>query len=104
MWNESLAEFLRDKLVIAFKQAYDFKPDIVDIHLFNAAHYTPIDYCCRRPSSSSMNAAPGMTEDVDYHFHADIDPVTPYLHSLLLSKQFERWDLERTLMRPWGPA
>ena len=39
-----LKEKLKDKLVIAVKQAYNYCPDVVDFHLFNSNNFETYRY------------------------------------------------------------
>ncbi len=104
VWNEALAEFLQDKLVIAIKNAYDLRPDMVDMHIFNAGRYTPLTY--KHPDTLRFViehrhlASAGSRLPIPYPYRSG-NAVSALA---VVSKQFEYWELQRSLRRPWGPG
>lgn len=103
VWSTALDEFLRDKLVIAVKQAYTLAADAVDFHLYNRCRYQEYDY----QDASTVRVAVELGEfehqgDIRLPFSAPAEP--KWLHSVLFSRAFDRWSLANSVARNWGPG
>jgi len=109
---EFLREKLKDKLVIAIKQAYDYVPDIVDFHLFNCNNFKVYDY---KESQPVIIATAGEPEEVmvnhvwtkqqEYDiFLPIVNSNKDFNHSLAVTRNFDDYVLEKTTDRLWGPG
>lgn len=103
VWSPALVEFLRDKLVIAVKQAYTLAPAAADFHLYNRCRYQEYSY----QETSTIRLA---VELGAFEHHGDIrlpfcaHPEQKWLHSVLFSRAFDEWALSATTSRNWGPG
>ena len=109
--KEFLKEKLKDKTVIAIKQAYEVCPEIVDYHIFNSNNFEKYDYKEHRPFSIACSADSepfarkniwGQDQEYDLFLHTPDD--RNYDLALCNTHDFESFTFERTLDRPWGPG
>jgi hypothetical protein len=103
VWSEKLSCFLEDKLVIAVKRAFDLMPAIVDYHVFNRCHHKDYQYPDPVPIRLAVEIEP-FTQMVDIRLPFLSNPNQKYLHSVLYSRSFERWELSRSSARCYGPG
>ena len=106
---DELREKLQDKIVIAVKQAYEYVPDIVDIHVYNCNNYQSYDYgdspplvvgCSSLPEDvTTANIWAGTSPDLFYRIHGH-----DYTQAICNSLAFDAHTLDQTLDRPWGPG
>lgn len=114
--REKLKEYCKDKVVIAVKQAYDYVPEIVDIHLWNcsnlpspAANGAYYPYWEKEPIViCSSNYDLGMRWDATKQKH-DIFfkiPIRTEINNEFVTKtkRFDDYLLEKQLTRPCGPG
>ena len=108
---ELLREKLKDKLVIAVKQAYNYVPDIVDFHLFNSNNCEVYDYGENRPIvlTCAAESELAMVHSVwsnkqDYDIFTFIEDDRDFSKSICKSLNFEEFTFENKLERPWGPG
>lgn len=114
--KKKLKEYCKDKVVLAVKQAYDYLPEVVDIHLwncsnlpphsFNGSHYPywqkePIVVC-------SSNYDLGMRWDASKQYH-DLFfkvPIRTEINNefVTITNEFENYLMEKQLTRPCGPG
>ena len=107
-----LREKLKDKLVIAIKQAYDYVPDIVDIHMFNCNNFKPYNYGTRFPLVLTTAGEPEQvivnnvwTKNQKYDiFLPVVNSNQDFNNTLAVTKDFGSYTLEETKNRPWGPG
>ena len=104
-WSERAEDFLRDKLVVAVKQAYDRVPGTADFHLLNAWNYQPYQYADPAPIIAAARApddpeTPGMNSDVLF----SVPDPRNYGERLATTWHFDRWLLSQSHDRPWGPG
>ncbi len=104
-WNDEVAAYLADKLVIAVKQTYDLAPEIVDFQLLNSWNFQPYDYLEPRPIVLMERAdddppTPGLQADMLFRIP---DPRN-FSQRLATTLRFEDWLFTKTLDRPWGPG
>tara|TARA_R110000823_G_scaffold41229_3_gene108817 strand:- start:17899 stop:19977 length:2079 start_codon:yes stop_codon:yes gene_type:complete len=106
-----LREKLKDKLVIALKQAYNYAPEIVDIHMFNSNNVQAYEYTKSRPlviGSSAENlptTSRGLwstKQEFDIFFFMPDDK--NYANALCNARNFNDYTLDKTIYRPWGPG
>lgn len=108
---EFLKEKLKDKLVIAVKQAYNYAPEIVDFHLFNSNNFEVYEYSEPRPVvvTTSAEEELGMIHHVwsnkqKYDIFTFIKDDRDFSKSICKSLNFDDWLFEKTIDRPWGPG
>ena len=111
-----LREILKDKLVIAVKQAYDYVPDCVDFHLWNCSnlplpnhegnHYPywekePITICSSNYDLGARWDASNQHHDLFFKI-----PIRTEINNefLTITKKFDDYLLEKSLTRPCGPG
>ena len=108
---EFLREKLKDKLVIALKQAYNYVPEVVDIHMFNSNNVQAYEYTKSRPlviGSSAENISATsrglwtVKQEFDIFFFIPDDK--NYMNALCNSRNFDDYTLDKTIYRPWGPG
>ena len=108
----NLKEKLKDKLVFTVKQAYDEYRDISDFHFFNSCNFTPFDCDEENPIISvgssgetlpwtRINAWSDQEFDIFLQVMNDSRGINT---SLAGTKQFEKWTLNNSVRRPWGPG
>ena len=106
---------LKDELVVTIKQAYELLEDIVDIQILNFANYREYDYKDNNPI---------VMWEVYEQFHVDMifknnlkcdlmlptsgnweqHEETKFKHSQCGSLSFDKWTLDKTLNRQFGPS
>ncbi len=104
--QEYLREKLKDKLVIAVKQAVKLFPEIVDFHLLNQYNFQR--YVTNNATITAMvrfrgsrAKTPGLQEDLPFY----IDPSLAITEaSLAITKNYAAHTIEQTLERPFGPG
>ena len=107
-----LKEKLKDKLVFTVKQAYDEYREISDFHFFNSCNFTPFDCDEENPVISvgssgetlpwtRINAWSDQEFDIFLQVMNDSRGINT---SLAGTKQFEKWTLNNSVRRPWGPG
>ena len=114
--KEKLKEYCKDKVVLAVKQAYDYVPEIVDIHLWNcsnlpapAANGAYYPYWEKEPIViCSSNYDLGMRWDATKQKH-DLFfkiPIRTEINNEFVTKtkRFEDYLLDKQLTRPCGPG
>ena len=114
--KEKLKEYCKDKVVLAVKQAYDYVPEIVDIHLWNcsnlpapAANGAYYPYWEKEPIViCSSNYDLGMRWDATKQKH-DIFfkiPIRTEINNEFVTKtkRFEDYLFDKQLTRPCGPG
>ena len=105
-----LREKLKDKFVIAVKQAYHKVPDLVDMHVFNCNNYEPYEYNENNPIVVGCSSMPlGVTKESIWGPNTNPDlfyrvEARGYESTLAKTGDFESFTLEKTLARPWGPG
>ena len=106
-----LREKLKDKLVIALKQAYNYAPEIVDIHMFNSNNVQSYEYIKSKPlvfgaSAENISATSrglwGTKQEFDIFFFIPDDK--NYSKALCNTIDFDSYTLDKTVYRPWGPG
>jgi len=108
--EEELKEKLKDKFVIAVKQAYNKVPDLVDMHVFNCNNYEPYDYSDNSPITIGCSSLPfEMTRDNIWGPETSPDlfyrvVAEGYDKTLAKTGDFDSFTLDKTLLRPWGPG
>jgi len=108
--EEFLREKLKDKFVIAVKQAFNKVPDMVDMHVFNCNNYEPYDYSDNRPVIVGCSSMPlATTVERVWGKEASLDLFyrvvsNGYDNSLAKTRDFASFSLSNTLTRPWGPG
>ena len=108
---EFLKDKLSDKIVFAVKQAYEYVPEIVDFHFFNANNFQVYEYEKSQPITIANSAEQelGMIHHIwSNKQHYDIFAFTPddkdFSKSICKSLEFDKYMFENTLNRPWGPG
>ena len=108
---EFLKEKLSNKLVFAVKQAYEYVPEIVDFHFFNANNFQVYNYEKSRPIVVTNSAEPELamihhiwTNKQDYDIFAFTPDDKDFSKAICNSLKFDEYLLENTLDRPWGPG
>jgi len=113
-WSEELKQFLKGKMVIAVKQGIDiFDHNDVDIHVYNKIRVNPeweqelkdsdtircCDYrpCVGNPDIYFPYALP--PKDIDGEMH-EWGFVKKSYHEN--AKDYDKWDLNNGVLRPWG--
>lgn len=106
-----LREKLKDKLVIAVKQAYNYIPDVIDFHLFNSNNCEVYDYTSNRPIILTCAAENelAMVHSVwsnkqEYDIFTFIEDDKNFSKSICKSLNFEEFMFDNKLERPWGPG
>jgi len=104
-WDESVKERLRERLVVAVKQAFDLAPEIVDFQLLNAWNYSVYDYTRHEPIIVAERAdndppTPGLKADLLFR----VPEPNNWEKRLATTLEFDRYLFERTKDRPWGPG
>jgi len=108
--EEDLREKLKDKFVIAVKQAFNKVPDMVDMHVFNCNNYEPYEYkddkpvvigCSSMPLPVTLERIWGSDTTLDFFYRVISNG---YENSLAKTKDFDSFSLSNTLTRPWGPG
>ena len=106
-----LREKLKDKLVFAVKQAYNYVPEIVDFHFFNVNNFEVYDYDKSDPiviTNSAENELACIHHTWSNKQHYDIFTFTKddkdFSKSICKSLKFEDYLFENTMDRPWGPG
>ncbi len=103
---DKLREATRGKLVIAVKQAYNIIPDLVDFHVIN-----PINYIYYQKNScirvyidgqESKLKAPKYNPDVSFEIDKNFGGKRDL--SLANTMDYERYLINKSLLRPWGPG
>lgn len=107
--NETLdaaaRRFLASRLVVAVKQAYKLAPEIVDVHLLNSWNYERYDYGDDRPIVIAERADDDPpTPSLDPDLLLRVPDPRNFAERLATSLEFDRWLLERSPERPWGPG
>jgi hypothetical protein len=103
VWSDGLATFLEDKLVIAMKQSFLLMPSVVDFHIFNRCRNQDYDYPTPPPIRIAVELE-AFTHQGDIRLPFWHHPDQKWLHSVLFSRAFDRWDLARGSTRGWGPG
>jgi len=109
---EFLKEKLKDKLVIAIKQAYDYVPEIVDFHMFNCNNFSPYKYEKSQPIVLTAAGEPEeiirnnvWTNEQAYDiFMPIINSNQDFNKALANTKEFDKYTLDKSVDRPWGPG
>jgi glycosyltransferase involved in cell wall biosynthesis len=114
--REKLKEYCRDKVVLAVKQAYNYMPEIVDIHLWNCSNLPPqsingshYPYWQKEPIIvCSSNYDLGMRWDASKQKH-DLFfkiPIRTEINNefVTITNKFEDYLLDKQLTRPCGPG
>ena len=106
-----LKEKLKGKLVFAIKQAYDYVPEVVDFHFFNANNFQVYKYEKSKPvvvtnsAESELACAHSIwSAQQDYDIFTFIENDKDFTKSICKSLNFEAWTFENTMLRPWGPG
>ncbi len=104
-WSDRVEHFLRDKLVIAVKQAYNRVPGYADFHLLNPWNYQSYEYAEPAPIVAAARApgdpdTPGMKPDLLF----SVPDPRNYAKRLATTWHFDRWLLSESHDRPWGPG
>jgi glycosyltransferase involved in cell wall biosynthesis len=106
-----LREKLKGKLVFAIKQSFDYVPDLVDFHFFNANNFQPYDYTENRPIVVTNSAENELTmihhvwgNKQEYDIFTFIPDDKDFSKSICKSLEFDKYLFENTLNRPWGPG
>ena len=108
--EDELREKLKDKFVIAVKQAFHKVPDMVDMHVFNCNNYEMYDYSSHRPITVGCSSMPlgvvkqavwgqETTPDLFYRVISE-----GYDKTLAKTGDFDSFTLDKSLTRPWGPG
>lgn len=110
--KEKLIEKLKDKPVIAIKQAYEYVPEIVDFHIFNANNFQTYDY--KEDSTPVVLTSAGESELACVHNiwsnNQKYDIFTPilddrnYNKTIAKSLEFDKYLFDQRFDRPWGPG
>ena len=106
-----LKEKLKDKLVIAVKQAYNYCPEVVDFHLFNSNNFECYQYKDPRPYVITTSAESELAmihsiwsnkqeNDLFCFIPDDRDKSKQVARSLA----FDDYLFDKTPDRPWGPG
>ena len=108
---EFLKEKLKDKLVIAVKQAYNYVPEVVDFHLFNSNNCEVYDYSKNRPITITCAAENELamvhhvwSNKQEYDIFTFIEDDKDFSKSICKSLDFEKYLFDNTMNRPWGPG
>ena len=108
---EFLKEKLKDKLVFAIKQAYDYAPEIVDFHFFNVNNFQVYNYEKSKPIVVTNAAEDELamihhiwSNEQKYDIFAFMPDDRDFSKSICKSLEFEKHLLENKLERPWGPG
>ena len=108
--DEQLREKLKDKFVIAVKQAFHKIPELVDMHVFNCNNYEIYDYSQHRPITVGCSSMPlnvvkqavwGKETNPDLFYRVVSQG---YEKTLAKTGEFDNFTLDKTLTRPWGPG
>lgn len=108
-------QFLKDKLknkkVLAIKQAYNYIPEIVDYHFFNANNFELYDYSKRKPITFTCSAEDELamihhiwTNKQEYNIFSFIEDDRDFSKSICKSLNFDDFLFTKKLHRPWGPG
>ena len=109
---EELKEKLKDKLVFTVKQAYEEYSEIADFHFFNSCNFTPFKTSSDNPVISvgtSGETLPWTREqawdDQELDIFARVTNDSRGIDtSLAGSRSFDKWTLDKSVNRPWGPG
>ena len=109
--KEFLKEKLKDKTVLAVKQAYNYTPEVVDYHFFNANNFQVYEYSDPKPvvitnsAESELACAHSIwTSDQEYDIFTFIKDDKDFQKSICKALNFDDWTFDKTLLRPWGPG
>lgn len=96
VWSDEIRDFLANKLVISVKQAYDFLP-FSDFHLYNEVRMKSYVYEEPTIKLSVSQFLSGHPSHIHYPIYA-----YKYDEALFCTNDYERWDLDKSFVRPWG--
>lgn len=97
VWNDDLKRFLKDKLVISIKQAFNLVSEMTDFHLYNEVRMEKYNY---KTETFRMGVSKYMSGYKPHIYY----PINEYDYdkTLFVTQEYEGWDLENGIERPWG--
>lgn len=102
---EQLISIAKGKVCFALKQAYSYCPSIANYHFLNSANIQPYQYAKPIPIILSLAANEGgWTKSIPHHTLLVVGDNTNFDDSLSATHALEKWSLDNTLERPWGPG
>lgn len=103
-----LKEKLKDKLVFTIKQSIDDFESISNFHFFNSNNFSKFNNnsCISIGSSAEFKYAMenSVWKDQKYDIFLKILQDKDYTKTVAKSNSFDKWLLEDTIKRPWGPG
>lgn len=103
--GDLLKSRLKDRLVVAVKQAYNLLPGVTDFHVVNPCNLATYQYSEPRPVSVAVIWPPGSES---WHARWDMSFMIPRCgvmkRSVCWEKNFAPWELANSIDRPWGPG
>ena len=99
VWSKELEEFLRDKLVIAVKQAFDLLPASCDFHLYNSVRLKEYSY----PGPTIRISVWEYSNLARSHIHFPLMIDHSWDEAIIRTNRYEDYGyLEKKLERPLG--
>lgn len=99
VWSGELGEFLKDKLVVAVKQAFDLIPNACDFHLFNTVRLKEYNY----PGPTMRLSVWECSKLARSHIHFPLLPGHSWDEAIIRTNKYEDYgNLETSLERPLG--
>jgi hypothetical protein len=97
VWSPEFEEAIRGKLIITVKQAHDLARKVSDIHIYNEIRMKRYEY----PEATVRIGVSKFATTYPPHLHL---PIRSYRweKALFVTNEYERWDLENGVERPWG--
>jgi len=100
--EEKLKDFLKDKVVIAVKQAFDLFGEYTDFHTYNCANFKRYDYSQYTPIVIESSTSPRPLGNCDIKFFIK---ERDFNKSLSSTYEFDKGTYENsTFLRPYGPG
>ena len=103
-----IKEKLKDKLGFTVKQTIDDFEEISDFHFFNSNNFSKFNNSSCISVASSAEFRPIMENNVwknqDYDIFLKILQDKDYDKTVAVANSFDKWLLENSIKRPWGPG
>ena len=104
---DTIRKFCNGKVIIAVKQTINILPDLVDFHLINPDNYQKYSSNTNnsiklKVASDDSNTTPGFCEDI--LFLIDKNSIGKREKSVAATLEFEKYRLDKSTIRPWGPG
>jgi hypothetical protein len=97
VWCDEFLDSIADKLVISVKQAHHLAAEVADFHLYNEIRMEDYEY----PGPTIKLGVSEFDKRYPPHVHYPIREYE-YQNSLFVTNEYDRWDLDNGIQRPWG--